>query len=223
MRFFRKHQRIFPLLILVLLGFSFGIFYNQNKKALAQEPRALQCGEEIPLGEAIDETLNFASAILEQSQTVVTSSLAQVSTARELTDVPDQCQAENCDTDCRLECVEPDPNNGCLRQECIIPPCSGQACPPFEEILTEIQNYYSQINDANEIIKQLIKEDRQPIIDKLNKARKELRNCVTPAQAYLSEEEAKEAEWLISCQEAKYLQILEEGEICYPNNFFCCF
>jgi|GEM_PF-4974401 len=221
MRLFRKHQKIFLLLFLVLLFFGFALLYNHNKKILAQEARSIQCGEEMPLGEAVDETLAFALALLEQSQIVVSSSLAQVDAAERLAEIPGQCQATNCTADCHLECVEPDPDNGCLREECISS-CSGQPCPPFDTILAEIQDYYNQVNAANDEIRRLIDEDRQPIVDKLNEARNGLEECVNPAEAYLSEEEAKEMKGLVTCQEAKYLRLLAEGQSCYINNFFCC-
>jgi hypothetical protein len=78
------------------------IIYNQKREAKAQEEQVmLVCdGDEIPIGEAIDETLTVGHNIINESQKMIDASLVQINAANELLALADQCKAENCDTDC---------------------------------------------------------------------------------------------------------------------------
>lgn len=136
MSFLKKYQKIVFFLIVAFLFIGFGLFYNQNRETLAQEELIWQCGEEIPIGEAIDETLAFALAILTQSQIVVSSSLAQANAAGELAELPEQCRAENCNTGCIITSSDveantcPDPCPSQTESRC---GDIGEPCPPGED------------------------------------------------------------------------------------------
>lgn len=239
----KNYLKVIPfLLILLFLFFGFSFLYNKNEGALAQT-RTLQCDLEIPLGEALDRALYFGHAILSQMEVIMAASSVQTTTADVLADLPEDCKADNCETGCNEfeVCDDWDDDGKCISRhwECDVLPCTGQACPPYGGLLTTIQNAYAQIDAADKEIERLIKEERTPtwitilMIDftALEISRIRLRNCVTPAEAYFSEEEAGQVEWLVTCQEAKYLRLFdkvvedeeekEEGA-CYLNNFYCC-
>jgi len=86
--------------VLGLLFFLSNLFYNQRRESIAQEP-TLSCeGEEIPLGDALDKAFDLASVINDNIQTVFSSSQSQITSAKSLFDLPEQCKAENCQTSC---------------------------------------------------------------------------------------------------------------------------
>jgi len=89
------------LFLIVPLIFLF-IIYNQRREAKAQEEQVvLVCdGDEIPIGEAIDETLAVGHTIINESQKMIVSSSAEIDEANKLLALADQCKAENCDTGC---------------------------------------------------------------------------------------------------------------------------
>jgi len=223
---FKKSKKIlFLLLIFGFLFFFLNLFYNQNRKSEAQEVELVCEGDEIPLGEVLDEALALAKVINDNVQTIYKSSLSQIDKAKSLFDFPDQCTVDNCQTSCNKSCPDQDADGVCDPEEkqCTVNPCSGNPCPPeAENLVNQIQNYYNQIADAKGKIDGAVLK-REEVIEKLGKVRKELAKCVTPA-GELTEAEAREAKTLFTCQEAKYQRALPSGKTdCdNPNNFVCC-
>lgn len=211
------------LFLIVPLIFLF-IIYNQKREARAQEEQVmLVCdGDEIPIGEAIDETLAVGHDIIDNSQKMIDESLAEIDAAKELLELADQCTAANCHSG---GCIYADTDGDGVDDQCTVQPCSGEACPT-EEIqaaLAKIESSYSEIKKSKEAIDADIGK-RGEILNKLEKAREELPKCVTPA-GELTEAEAKEAQTLYTCKEALYERALPSGKADCDNlkNFICCY
>lgn len=208
---FQKYQKlIFVLSIIGLLSLAFVFFYNDNKKreVAAQEDFVLDCGEEIPIGEATDEALQMVNNIVINSEEILSRSGQQVRLANRIDemDITVQCLPGNCTT---------------------LQGCTGNACPT--DLLTEladsanrIQSLYPRIQANKDAIHDEI-DKRDDILDKLTAAREMLDECATPASGYVPEETLQLIEGLVSCENAKFYKILpEDKENCYPSNFFCC-
>jgi len=212
------------LLLIVPLIFLF-IIYNQKREAKAQEEQVmLICdGDEIPIGEAIDETLAVGHDIIDNSQKMINSSLDEIAAANKLLDLADQCSSTGCSSGCDYADTDDDE----VDDQCTVRGCSGTACPEVKNdaqgLLTQIQNSYSRIVTSKNAIDAEIAK-RPGIIAKLEEARAELPKCVTPA-GELTEAEAKEAQTLYTCKEALYERALpsEKTECDNLKNFICCY
>lgn len=138
--YFQNYKKfIFLVLFLGLLLFTFAFLYNKEKETLAQEEFVLDCGEEIPIGEAIDESLVMIKNILDASGAMLAAGGGQIAAVNQIYEsgLPDQCRAENCDTGCdrtsELICT---PVSEC---NCItVSACGGVggSCPPGVENCT---------------------------------------------------------------------------------------
>lgn len=104
--------------------------------------------------------------------------------------------------------------------------CAGDPCPSDIkdlDLIGQITDAFDKISDIKTILEE-ITITKDEVLAKLEKARKELAKCVTPAGAYDPERAVEEIKLLYTCQAAKYLRILtEEQEKCYINNFLCCY
>jgi hypothetical protein len=213
------------LLFLIMPLIFLFIIYNQKKEAKAQEEQViLVCdGDEIPIGEAIDETLAVGHDIINESQKMIDSSSDEIAAANQLLNLVDRCSATGCSSGCDYA----DTNNDGIDDQCAVRGCSGTACPEVkndaQDVLTQIGNIYLQIENSKNAIDSDIGE-RGEILDKLEKSREELPKCVTPA-GELTEAEAKEAQTLYTCKEALYERALPSGKTdCdNPKNFICCY
>lgn len=228
---------ILPFLVLSFLFLVSALYYNQNKKSLAGEEVKAQeafeydvtlvCeGDEIPLGQLVDEVLASTVTIANNLEETVSAGTDQVAAARDLFWLPEQCKEENCDTDCHWECDEHDPETGdCIDWDCVIPDCSGNACPwgAISNKVTKIQNLYNEIEARKDVIDTEIAK-RASYIAVLEVIREKLAECVTPALEEISEPELKEVRVLYTCQEAQYEHALPswKEECDYPINFVCC-
>lgn len=105
MSYIKKSSKIFFFLILILLFFGLALVYNQSRELEAQEI-SLTCGEEIPLGEAIDGALALIG-IEEEVITFFSASISQIEAAKQLFELSGQCEAENCDADCKFAALAP--------------------------------------------------------------------------------------------------------------------
>lgn len=103
MNYLRKLPKIFFLLFLLLLFFGFGLLYNDKKEGLAQERAFMECEEEIPIGEIIEETFQFVKEVNQNVQTIYSTAPTQIGAAKTLAQLPEECKAENCDTNCEME------------------------------------------------------------------------------------------------------------------------
>lgn len=65
---------------------------------------------------------------------------------------------------------------------------------------------------------------RKHILNTLAQTRRALQACVTPVNPQTSKEEIiQRTDTIYSCQEAKFLKILNDAQQqCQTNNFFCC-
>ncbi|KKN97126.1 hypothetical protein LCGC14_0160840 [marine sediment metagenome] len=146
----RNYKKIiFPVMLLGLLFFTFSFFYNKEEAISAVEQWDWECqeeeigafgqylgGGEIPIGEAMDGTYAMATAIIWNYDQMLPAGGQVVAAANAVYELPlpDECQAENCNTDCWMnysenywgECdavtvteqfCDPNPDN-CLYQEC---------------------------------------------------------------------------------------------------------
>ncbi|MFC1629961.1 hypothetical protein ACFL06_00300 [Patescibacteria group bacterium] len=222
------------VILFILLFLGLGLFYNQEKKTLAQEEIIFGCGDEIPLGEAIDEAVDFGVQIDANIQAILSASTTQVNSAESLYEIPDECKAVNCSTVCNIFnnsyqdpcCWEIDVCQPCTvtEQLCEVNDCTGTPCPDTSSLMGQIESSYNFINAAKGAIEGLITNKRPEIVDEdgslLEITRDELEKCVVSDDKLVDWEIIGEI--LLPCDEAKYERLLEEGEICYPNNFFCC-
>jgi len=213
------------LFLAVPLIFLF-IIYNQKRETKAQEEQVmLVCdGDEIPIGEAIDETLAVGHNIINESQKMINSSLVEINAANDLLTLVDQCTVANCNSG---GCSYADTDGDSVNDQCIVQGCSGTACPVEKDLaqndLNQIEIAYSGIVTSKNAIDAEIAK-RPGIIAKLEEARAELPKCVTPA-GELTEAEAKEAQTLYTCKEALYERALPSGKTECDNlkNFICCY
>ena len=247
MKFQNYKKIIFLLSLLGSLFFAFVFFYNQNREIRAQGEEELvwNCGDEIPIGEAIDETLAMLKIILDNADAMLNKAGQQVAAANQIYNLPlpDACQAGNCSSSCNLVTYDCPPSFPCDPADpfgpvcwstctrCDISPCAGSACPP--DLLAELS---SQVGLISALYPQILAHrneihnamNRRPgIIAKLESARGPLEECATPASGYTEEEEVQVLRTLFSCEEAKFLKLLpEDRENCYlsptATNFFCC-
>lgn len=243
--YFQNYKKyIFLISVLGLLLFAFTFLYNGERETLAQEEMIWECEEEIPIGEAIDESIAMINSILSNADSMLSKGGQQVAAANRIynIDLPGACQASNCQTDCdsyTYRCnphpCDPDDPDGptCWDRcrTCDISACTGNACPTdlLNEASTQVNQIvglYPQILANAAVINQEVGK-RDDIIAKLEEARTALAECATPASGYTAEEESQLLQTLFSCTEAKYQRILtEEQENCYVGayspNFFCC-
>lgn len=108
---------IFSLLISILFFLLLNFLYNKNEAVLAQEGEGVVCREEVPSGEAIDETEKISKEIIANIDKMTRAYLDQENAARELIILTNEenCSSENCKTDNRRCEV-----NGC---PCLLEPC----------------------------------------------------------------------------------------------------
>jgi len=102
--FFKKFRKIiFFSLVFVSLLFFFNLFYNRGIETNAQKDVDLFCeGDEIPLGEALDDAIWLANIVSDNLKIVFDSSQTQLASAKSLFDLPEECKVENCQTRCDI-------------------------------------------------------------------------------------------------------------------------
>lgn len=132
--FMKKYKKfIFLLLIVGLLFFSFLLFYNKEEEILAQEEFVWECGEEIPIGEAIDGSIFMLYAILNSADKILEATGGQLAAVNQISQIPipQECKAERCETGCDTStgdiCHWESPH--CTTATITLSP--GVPCPPF--------------------------------------------------------------------------------------------
>lgn len=132
---FQNYKKIiFLLSILGLLFFAFTFPYNKEEGTLAQGEIIWDCGEEIPIGEAIDEAIALVNTVTSNADQMLIRGGQQVASAYTIygLDLPNECKAENCTSGCTNSVVSTSFST--------CPPCAsstvhenpGDPCPPGE-------------------------------------------------------------------------------------------
>ena len=191
-----KKVLIFWLLVSSLL-FSLILFYNKNNKkgeVSAQEEKVI-CGEEIPIGEALEETFELSGSIRDELFSIEQLISQQIEASEAMIDLANQCDINKCQPVCYFVSV-PCGEEGEMRQVCQAENCAGQICPE-NEIKTEfdkISEASGKIKNSRKKIKSLIdgkewvwywgwppdlsrKTKIEIIQEKLNKSREEFDEC----------------------------------------------
>ncbi|MCH8741348.1 hypothetical protein IH779_00320 [Patescibacteria group bacterium] len=127
---FQKYKKfIFLLSILVLLLFAFTFPYNKEEGTLAQGEVIWDCGEEIPIGEALDEAIVLVNTVTSNADQMLSRGGQQVASAYTIhgLDLPNECKAENCQAGCDVT----------YHTECTTNEHCGSSCPPGESCTEE--------------------------------------------------------------------------------------
>jgi len=116
-------------LIFVILLSILNILYNKREATVLAQDQKTHCTTEIPIGETIDNTKSLLEDIIGTTEIIVEVSESADAAGTELTNLADQCKAENCQTGCDSKCQEggkincgKEPVNPCCPTE--NPPCS---------------------------------------------------------------------------------------------------
>lgn len=124
----KKNFLTFCLISIVLLS-VLNILYNKRRVVVLAQENKTKCAIEIPIGEAVDDTESLITEIIGTAEIIVRASEEAANAGTELTNLADQCQAENCQTGCDSRCQENGdincgqaPANLCCPTE--NPPCS---------------------------------------------------------------------------------------------------
>ena len=122
---FKNYKKFifFGSIIMGVLLLSFAFVYNNTKeKALAQEEFVWECGNEIPIGEAMDETLDMIKKILDNTDALLAAGGQQARAVNQIQeiDLPGECRAANCQTGCNIS----------SREECTTQRICDGSCPP---------------------------------------------------------------------------------------------
>lgn len=196
---------VFALFLLSALLLFFNFFYNQDKGILASEEdlshRELDCGEEIPVGEAMEKTTQLAEDLIQEFDSIYANVYYQIKAAEEMIELANKCDITVCEpidcgsytvTKCDTACDdEGDCTTSCWTEiYCYAPSnCTsvwnGWACPQndikneFEKVLSA----YNSIKNSKENIFGLIDgKSIKNIEDDLYLSRGEFNKCyISPA------------------------------------------
>jgi len=87
------------------LLFSFlNILYNKGKEEVFAQEYKATCDVKIPIGEAVDETEDLLQEIINTIEVIIQASNEAANAGEALTNLADQCKAENCQSGCREWC-----------------------------------------------------------------------------------------------------------------------
>lgn len=243
--------KIVYLLLIIFLVVSQVVYFvflsGYNKKAgvSAQGPEPeLTCeSPEIPVGTVTDATLLFSRQFYENLQAVVRATVSQQALVQVLLSLPDECKAENCESQCELA------KDGA---SCEVSACAGEPCPrdKINAAFDGINSSYEDIKRAGKNIEDLFEKKfdqkingvdpwkycpdktknllnlvdaslRDLILCLLDESRRGLSLCTTPE----SVDPLEEGRGVLTCLEANYFGALSEKQRkeCYESNFFCCY
>jgi hypothetical protein len=207
--FFKKSLilKIIAILFFLIIIFSFLGILNNQKNVFADDQQTsgeLDCGKEIPLGEAIEKTNELLGEIVQELDSIRENIYYQTTAAEEMINLAKQCDLStaNCSPgQCEVsensyEC-EPcldgyfDPVwvctewSVCHNQVCQNPgPCQGEVCPE-QEIQTEFnktESAYNSVQSSKNKIFNLIDGNNEFLCDKLNE---DIRGATKCSQACL--------------------------------------
>lgn len=112
--YFQNHQKtIFLLFCIILLSIVFVFSYNKEKEISADEQLIWDCGEEIPIGEAVDEAIALVNTVTSNADQMLVRGGQQVAAAYRTSeiDLPGECKADNCNTGCTESVTDTDFND----------------------------------------------------------------------------------------------------------------
>lgn len=171
---FSKNKLILKITLFFLFLFSLSFLlilsYNQNRKTLAQEER-IECGQEIPVGEAMELTGELLEEINKELDKVNENLFKAVVAASEMVALTKECDIKKCKpVDCGTSPVTHyNPFTGkheivatiCLPAK----PCEGRVCPQSKIEFKQkiIDEAYKEIAKAEEKIKKILEETTEPL------------------------------------------------------------
>ena len=162
-----KNKKVKKVLISWLLVssllFSLVLFYNKDNKKCevsAQENGTVICGEEIPIGEALEETFELSGSIRDELFSIEQLISQQIEASEAMIDLANQCDINKCQPVCHFVSV-PCGEEGEMCQVCQAENCAGQICPE-----NEIKTEFDKISEASGKIKNSRKKIKSLIDDK---------------------------------------------------------
>jgi hypothetical protein len=169
-------------LIIVFLVLSGFVVFLKNPKAETLAQSEIICDKKIPIGEAMDETIELLDPIFQELQRIHQTIPNQITAAREMLNVlgniatdtetgevklPENCDISNCMPVCINTPLRIDLKYWCfftITYPACVPicypgPCLGRICPDLNLGYSMVQDSYNEIIESQERIKKLITEE----------------------------------------------------------------
>jgi len=247
----QKHFKFWGIFITVgllfcLLSFASILFYNQ-KRVSAQEADITLCDPEIPIGEAMEETVELLSKISEELYVLDYNAGNEIARAEEMIELTKECDdIKNCKPVCNPTYIFEEELGKkiyiCQEKKCQGKFDLGQICP--NEKISAKFDEISQVSDNIEISRKEIetlingkewvwswslqgmgwKTKTEIIQEKLTKSRQIFDNCaLSPADWEAVERGEKTEKYPLSCTTVLKNNFPRKEKECKSlYNFFCC-